>query len=359
MEILAQRRTQVVEKKKICSAGSVLVGEMCQPVRQNSATGQTPNTAKKPRTQTPALNPNIDVAGTEQPKFEVWSDAYVDYEKRTGLTSGNATETRAQTTSGALFGADRRFSQDGYDIAVGFFGGASQTNQSFTSSASELQNTLYTHSQLEFNGASFVNETYTYILPANHLLTADADQNIRSPILGLTFSASRAGFFTDGVLRAEIGDLNRIASTGDNFPQTLNANFENQSQTNPSPTQNGCISSGVNPNTHYAYPAPYYMLTNNQTLQNNLALQTSAINLIYAQDVGYHFDLPRGFWLEPLVGAQFTYSFYGSNAVALGLEDGYALRIQGGARIRKHKSWSRRILMDHFVYWTALQRRFD
>jgi outer membrane immunogenic protein len=52
-----------------------------------------------------------------------------------------------------------------------------------------------------------------------------------------------------------------------------------------------------------------------------------------ANDVGYHFDLKSGYWIEPLVGFQYTYTTYGSNAADLGLADGQALRLHGGARV--------------------------
>jgi len=61
--------------------------------------------------------------------------------------------------------------------------------------------------------------------------------------------------------------------------------------------------------------------------------QTSNVNLILAQNFGYHFDLARGYWVEPLVGFRYTFATYGSNATDLSLEDGHALRVHAGARL--------------------------
>ena len=76
-----------------------------------------------------------------------------------------------------------------------------------------------------------------------------------------------------------------------------------------------------------------FALTNVQTLQSALSQQTTAVNLVYAQNLGYHFDFANGFWLEPLVGGQVFYSFYSPGAQVLGLQDGQDVRLQGGARI--------------------------
>ena len=334
LEIVAQRRSKAAEKEQICPIGSALVGGICQPVRQNlSRTDKQEK--KKPKatlTKPSAPYPSVEEVGFQEPNFEAWGEGFIDYERRTGLMSGNANETRSQTTAGALFGADRHFYREGFDIAFGVLGGASETRQSFTSSVSQMLDTTYTHTQPLIGAPGTA--TYTYLFPTEHQITADANQNIKSPIIGLTFSVSRGGFFIDGVLRAELGDLNRTTQQSDAFAQTLNAVFQNETFGQPpGSNQAGCIT--INPRPGDPIYPNGYTLTNVQAVQASLAQQTTATQLIYAQNAGYHFDLSDGFWVEPLVGGQFTYAFYGSNAAALGLQDGYALRVQGGARVGK------------------------
>jgi hypothetical protein len=88
---------------------------------------------------------------------------------------------------------------------------------------------------------------------------------------------------------------------------------------------------------------------NRQTTVTVVSQQTPAINFIAADNVGYHFDLAQGFWVEPLIGGRFIYTTYGSNAASLGIEDGYDLRVQGGARFGLTA-----LSIDHYVWTTAL-----
>ena len=107
LEVLAQRRTAADEKPRICPKGSVLVGDVCQPERKRY-TDVDVKPAKRPnKQQTNAAPPSS--WPVQEPQFDAWGQTFVDYERRTGLVSGAATETRSQTTSGVLVGADRRF----------------------------------------------------------------------------------------------------------------------------------------------------------------------------------------------------------------------------------------------------------
>ena len=57
-------------------------------------------------------------------------------------------------------------------------------------------------------------------------------------------------------------------------------------------------------------------------------------------NVNYRFPLYSGLWVEPTAGFLYTYSLYDNAAAALGLSDGYVLRLQGGSRIGADLFWN-------------------
>ncbi len=59
---------------------------------------------------------------------------------------------------------------------------------------------------------------------------------------------------------------------------------------------------------------------------------TSVLNGTIAGNLNYRFDVLPNFWVEPTVGAAYTNTSYGANAVALGLSDGSLVMVQGGPR---------------------------
>ena len=69
-------------------------------------------------------------------------------------------------------------------------------------------------------------------------------------------------------------------------------------------------------------------LTGSTDLTNYLI----ASNMYYRHDLGHTF-MGHQLWLEPVIGIRYVASQFGSGAATLGLSDGEALRLQGGARI--------------------------
>lgn len=59
---------------------------------------------------------------------------------------------------------------------------------------------------------------------------------------------------------------------------------------------------------------------------------TNLVNTTLAGNLNYRFIVSPNFWVEPTVGAQATFTNYGSSAALLGLEDGRLVRVQGGMR---------------------------
>jgi Autotransporter beta-domain len=63
-------------------------------------------------------------------------------------------------------------------------------------------------------------------------------------------------------------------------------------------------------------------------------------NLSTFGNVNYRYPMLGGIWIEPTVGFLYTYSLYDTAAAALGLADGYVLRLQGGSRLGSDFFWN-------------------
>jgi hypothetical protein len=72
---------------------------------------------------------------------------------------------------------------------------------------------------------------------------------------------------------------------------------------------------------------------------------TSVLSGTVAANLNYRFDLYPNFWIEPTVGAQYTNTSYGANAVALGLADGSLVMVQGGSRFGTSTLIDNKVLM--------------
>jgi len=67
---------------------------------------------------------------------------------------------------------------------------------------------------------------------------------------------------------------------------------------------------------------------------------TNVTNFVAAQNFQYRFPISATLWIEPTVGYRYTNSNYDSGAAALGLQDGYDWRVQGGARFGIESFWN-------------------
>ena len=63
-------------------------------------------------------------------------------------------------------------------------------------------------------------------------------------------------------------------------------------------------------------------------------------NFVAASNYQYRFPLSASVWVEPTFGYRYTNSHYDAGAAALGLEDGYDWRVQGGARVGFESFWN-------------------
>lgn len=63
-------------------------------------------------------------------------------------------------------------------------------------------------------------------------------------------------------------------------------------------------------------------------------------NFVAASNYQYRFPVSAAVWVEPTVGYRYTNSNYDAGATALGLQDGYDWRVQGGARLGFESFWN-------------------
>ena len=63
-------------------------------------------------------------------------------------------------------------------------------------------------------------------------------------------------------------------------------------------------------------------------------------NFVAAQNFQYRFPISPTLWFEPTVGYRYTNSNYDSGGAALGLQDGYDWRLQGGGRLGIESFWN-------------------
>ena len=63
-------------------------------------------------------------------------------------------------------------------------------------------------------------------------------------------------------------------------------------------------------------------------------------NFVAAQNFQYRFPISPTLWFEPTVGYRYTNSNYDSGGAALGLQDGYDWRLQGGGLLGIESFWN-------------------
>jgi Autotransporter beta-domain len=63
-------------------------------------------------------------------------------------------------------------------------------------------------------------------------------------------------------------------------------------------------------------------------------------NFVAAQNFQYRFPISAGLWFEPTAGYRYVNSHYDAGGAALGLQDGYDWRVQGGGRLGIESFWN-------------------
>jgi hypothetical protein len=264
--------------------------------RRGTATSKEVVEAPVPAPAAPQV-PAVAFGGVPLPSgyhIGAWAHGFGDYERRTGTsTSGiNCCSGAASTLSNGLpiplFISARSTTETG-----GFVGGVDMTARSLFAGGDGLIVGLlagYTSSDVKVR---------TTILSTNLPNLSNGFGNIKAklsgPSAGLYMTYFDGGFSSDFLLKNDFLDLDE--TTNQLLAFTANVNL------NPA-------------------SLPFYS-TGHTTLNQ----------LTASENLNYKFLLSNAFWIEPTAGIQYTLSSYGGGATALGLKDGYLVRLQGGARL--------------------------
>lgn len=325
LELVSQRRLQ---ESQACPSGFVRVSGVCQP----QTTSKKP-AKKKTAVVSPADRSSLGMGEADgqplapEPAFAVWTEAFVDYEKRT------ADRSQTQKTVGSVFGLDHTSRIGGWGVQLGLLGGYTHARRSNDGpSRTETQDTnfdVFVRNQvvdpnLPVGPPNNQGSIFRYTLPTEHTIDSSSEETLNGLNVGFSAALYRGGFFTDFLFKVDFFDLKRIDTVSDTFGRTLNASFIRANDS----FDPGCIS------TRFSNPAfPYFQIVDPATTVSSSRDQTTLHNFTIANSIGQRFELKDGMWFEPSGSIRFAYSDYGSDANLLGLKDGYALRLEAGGKV--------------------------
>lgn len=322
LELIRQRRVQVAEA---CPTGFTRSGGICQPVAQaaaepvaapapapvaaaepapaaggagagsSAAPSARAKAAPRPRTtvasaapatraptraSAPAAAPVYGGGGLKDYGFGApaparmigsWLEGYADWEKHDDVRPDRVgNQTRESYSTGLLAGLDATDVPRG--IQLGILGGYNYTQAKFSPTFGPRR---------ENDDGNVVDDALTF----------NAKTAIEGTSIGLYGSYfENTGFSADLLYKVDLYDLTQAESIA---------------------SEGGC---------------------GNIRIFHNHG-ETSLTNHIVASNFNYRWELGGGRWIEPTVGLRYTHTSMGGNAVNLGLDDGDALRVQGGLRL--------------------------
>jgi len=232
-------------------------------------------------------------------RWGVWAHGFGDYERRTesgsssvsvnGVGGGQVIATdliQKATTGGVIGGVDATFrnllaGNDG--LIVGILAGYVSTDISLSGTT--------TPAGPPPNGAN--------VLPTG---SSTGKIRVSGPSVGGYYTYFNGGFSNDTTLKADFLAIN------ESFSEIL-------------------AFTGTGPN--------------NVTPQfNSGAGSANVTNFVAAQNFQYRFPISAGLWFEPTAGYRYVNSHYDAGGAALGLQDGYDWRVQGGGRLGIESFWN-------------------
>jgi hypothetical protein len=325
LELVSQRRLQ---ESQACPTGFIRVSGVCQPQTASKKAAKKKTAATSPEDRS-SLGMGEAEGGPValDPALAVWTEAFVDYEKRT------ADRKQTQKTVGSVFGFDHTSRVGGWGVQLGLLGGYTHARRSNDgTSRTETQDTnfdVFVRNQvvdpnLPVGPPNNQGAIFRYTLPTEHTIESSSEETLNGLNLGFSAAFFRGGFFADFLFKADFFDLKRVDYVSDTFGRTLKANFLRANDSFDA----GCISATFN-NAVF----PYFQIVDPATMVSSSRDQTTLRNFTLANSIGQRFELKNGLWFEPSGSIRFAYSDYGSDANVLGLKDGYALRLEAGAKI--------------------------
>ncbi|HPG89088.1 MAG TPA: autotransporter outer membrane beta-barrel domain-containing protein, partial [Hyphomicrobium sp.] len=298
----------------VASAGDAAASSAAQSASNNAAaaaaSAQAPKASKPKSAKAAASAPSYDKEPTPADDYTVseksaayggsaqttavWSQGFIGYDRHKNLAPGNQENpTRRATTAGGLLGADWTHitRSDGVRaVQYGVFSGYSETHASKSNTFFEVD-----------EAAASANPPPPQTGGGNTNYTrSNNKEEIDGPFVGAYMAYVHNSWTFDAAFKADFFDLSQSSTLTQRCGDDVG-------------TQTG---------------------------------SASVTNYMVAANLSHRFDLTERNWWEPVVGARYTYTDFGSdpsNSVfrnggaqptgRLGLEDGYALRLQIGARV--------------------------
>lgn len=229
-------------------------------------------------------------------RFGAWSQVFGDYEKRNATGSAFVPCCTNNGTSGGA-SAPLGLNVQSRSGTVGFQVGGDFTARGLVLPDDGLITGAfagYVSSSLTLNTTNLSQDPSLVGNGSGHL-----DARLNGPTTGVYATYFSGPFSTDFMLKFDILTLNQT------FNETL------------------AFSTDGNQGSLY-FPAFNSGFSNVGSV--------NVLNTTFFGNLNYRFDLYPNFWVEPTVGAQYTNTGYGTNAVALGLADGSLVMVQGGTR---------------------------
>jgi hypothetical protein len=325
LELISQRRLQ---ESQACPTGFVRVSGVCQPQTNSKKAAKKKTTAASTADRSSLGMGEADGQPLAlDPAFAVWTEAFADYEKRTG------DKKQSQKTIGSVFGFDHTSRVGGWGVQLGLIGGythARRTNDGASRTETQDANfDVFVRNQvvdpnLPVGPPDNQGAIFRYTLPTEHTIDSSSEETLNGLNLGFSAAFFRGGFFADFLFKVDFFDLKRVDHVSDTFGRTLNAAFIRANDS----FDPGCIS------TSFSNPAfPYFQILDPATTVSSSRDQTTLRNFTVANSIGQRFELKNGIWFEPSGSIRFAYSDYGNDANILGLKDGYALRLEVGGKV--------------------------
>jgi hypothetical protein len=391
LELVAQRREQ---QAQTCPAGYISVNGSCEPAPAaatatpaqapqaaqaapqaaaapappgaSSTTGGQKRTASvKPKSSaaaaagapqsTPASFEEEPPAAETRKSYGAWVEGFADYEERENLNiSGASGVERSQRVAGMVAGIDRlqRLSA-GSGVVFGMLGGYNNTRQKYSPFTGTNPSVPTSYSFfIDANPQDGVPDTpgspaAVFELNAPHTFNLDIEQRTEGGTVGGYTSYYRGNFFIDGLFKVDIMNLTRRTKGTDTFPREVTNDLNTGNSDNPNNTSppglgnqepgnlDTPVIDGEGNVCFSGDPRPLDFSDTLETVNINSSQSTDFRNYVLASNIGYHFDLDRGYWFEPTGRITYTFAHFDSDADELGLDDGHTLRLQAGGRLGK------------------------
>ena len=311
MRVISERREK---EAALCPEGQERVDGICQPLQPIVPAAPVkasprPATSRHAKTSRPAhANPPAPAPVAAQPPqtafvdrsihFGTWVEGYGDYERRNGSAASSMQCCSLLNVPAA----------DVYPIPVtlvakststdgGFVGGIDVTERGFLNAEDGLilgATFGYVSSNIKVNDS---------ILTSNAQLVGNGSSSLSGNLSGP--SVGVYGTYFSGPFSYDFAIKNDFLELNENYDGTL--------------AFGRCqcfLPAGL------TFAAPF-----------SGSGGTHLDQLTLSDNVNYKIPLSAAIWVEPTAGLQYSTSYYSGGAAALGLKDGYDLRLQGGARL--------------------------